>query len=281
MRRNLVQYGLVAVALFALSTWGGSSFGRDKDSSDNDQSKASNAASDDAQSAQNGNDRRNQDRDQTDADAQHHAALGISVADNDGRVRVIAILPASPAAKAGLQVGDEIRYVDDQRIRTAEGLTEEVGEKQPGSNVELSIRRNGERRTVQARLGSAQELNANRGQNNRQYAANDDNNFNNRGNRQNGWNQNGWNQNQGQNGWNRNRASSYDPNTQQGSQSVNQQIRSLRQQVAQLQQEVDDLRNQQAGGSRVGYRNRSNNNSRDGHSGGYDRNDRNSDQESD
>jgi hypothetical protein len=279
MRRIFGRYGMVAVALAALATWSGSSFGREKEASNDTQSNAANASTDEssstAQSNNGNNDRRGQDREQGDADAQHHAALGISVVDHDGRVRVIAILPASPAAKAGLQVGDEIRYVDDQRIRTAEGLTDEVGEKQPGSNVELSIRRNGERRTVQARLASSQEMAANRGQNNR-YAANDDNNYNNRGNRQ-----NGWNQNQSQNGWNRNRASSYDPNAQSGSQSVNQQIRTLRQQVAQLQQEVDDLRNQSAGGARVGYRNRSNNSSRDGQTGGNDRSDRNSDQESD
>ena len=265
MRRIFGRYGVVAAALLAMATWSGSSFGREKDSSNESQSKAS---SDDSQNAsQNNNDRRNQDRDQSDADAQHHAALGISVVDNDGRVRVVAILPGSPAARAGLQVGDEIRSVDDQRIRTAEGLTEEVGEKQPGSNVELSIRRNGERRTLQARLVSSQEVR----QNNRQYAANDDGY--NRGNRQNGWNQNGWN---------RNRASSYDPNAQSGSQSVNQQIRMLRQQVAQLQQEVDELRNQSANGARVGYRNRSNDTSRDGgQTNGNDRSDRNSDQESD
>ena len=271
MRRIFGRYGVVAVALLAMATWSGNSFGREKDASNDSTSNAqSNASNDDSQNAsQNNNDRRNQDRDQSDADAQHHAALGISVVDNDGRVRVVAILPGSPAARAGLQVGDEIRSVDDQRIRTADGLTEEVGEKQPGSNVELSIRRNGERRTLQARLVSSQEVR----QNNRQYASNDGN----RGNRQ-----NGWNQNQYQNGWNRNRASSYDPNAQSGSQSVNQQIRQLRQQVAQLQQEVDELRNQSADGARVGYRNRSNNASRDGgQTSGNDRSDRNSDQESD
>jgi len=271
MRRIFGHYGIVALALVAMATWSGSSFGREKDSSDDTKSNANKAASDDSQAGQS-NDRNNQDRNQdhnqSEADAQHHAALGISIVDNDGRVRVVAILPGSPAARAGLQVGDEIRYVDDQRIRTAEGLTDEVGEKQAGSNVELSIRRNGERRTVQARLASSQEMATSRGQN-RQYVSNDDNN--NRGNRQNGWNQNGWN---------RNRASSYDPNTQSNSQSVNQQIRTLRQQVAQLQQEVDDLRNQS--GARVGYRNRSNNASRDGsQTGGNDRSDRNSDQDSD
>jgi hypothetical protein len=223
---------------------------------------------------------RNQDREQSD-DPQHHASLGISMVESDGRVRVVAVLPGSPAARAGLQVGDEVRYVDDQRIRTTEGLQEEVNERQPGSTVELSIRRNGEKQTLHARLGSGQDT-GNRSRNNRQYAANDqDQNQNNRGNRQYG-NQNGWNQN-GQNGWNRNRASSYDPDAQ-NSQAITQQLRSLRQQVAQLQQEVDELRNQSASGTRVGHRNRSNNTSRDGNQqngNGSDRNDRNSDQDSD
>ncbi|HEX4144188.1 MAG TPA: PDZ domain-containing protein [Pirellulales bacterium] len=270
MRRIFWRFGVVALALAALATWSSSGFAREKDSSNDSQSNAQNASSDDSSNQNNSNnDRRNQDRDQSD-DAQHHAALGISVTDNDGRVRVAAMLPGSPAAKAGLQVGDEIRYVDDQRIRTAEGLTDEVDDKQPGSNVELSIRRNGERRTLQARLASSQAMGASRWQNNRQYAANEDNNYNNRGNR---WNQQGWNQNN----WNRNRASSYEPNAQGNSQSVNQQIRTLRQQVAQLQQEVDDLRTQQAGGSRVGYRNRASNTSRDGNQSSSDRNDQDSD----
>jgi len=255
------RYLILPAALLAAIAWGGTSFGRDKDSGNDSQSKASNTSGNDTQATnQNGNDQ--QGREGAD-DAQHHAALGISMTDSDGHVRVAAVMPGSPAAKAGLQVGDEIRAVDDERIRTAEGLTEEIGEQQPGATVELSIRRNGERRTLHARLASSQE--ANRWRNNRQfglnrqngsngqYASNVENDdYNSRGNQQ--------------NGWNRNRASSYDPDSQSASQAIHQQLRQLRQQVAQLQQEVDELRGQSANGTRVGYRNRSNNNSRDGQS---------------
>jgi PDZ domain len=251
---NMRRYLILSAALLALAAWSGKSFGRDKDSGNDSQTNASDSASNETQSsAQNRNDR--QDRENAD-DAQHHAALGISMTDSDGHVRVAAVMPGSPAARAGLQVGDEIRAVDDQRIRTADELTEEIGEQQPGANVELSIRRNGERRTLHARLASSQE--ANRWRNNRQVASNAGNDeYNNRGYRQ--------------DGWNRNRASSYDPDSQLNSQAINQQLRQMRQQVAQLQQEVDELRNQSAN-TRLGNRNRANNASRDGGQGsGNDR----------
>jgi hypothetical protein len=246
------RYLILSAALLAATTWGGISFGRDKDkdSAGDQPSSASDSSNNDSQSAHNdrSDQNRNNNNNNNSDDAQHHAALGISMVEADGHVRVTAVLPGSPAAKAGLQAGDEIRAVDDQRIRTAQGLTDEIGEQQPGATVELSIRRNGERRTLNARLANSQEISGNRGRWNRQYATNDNDNH----------------RNNSQNGWNRNRASSYDPDSQSGSQSVNQQLRQLRQQVAQLQEEVDQLRGQSAGGTRVGYRNRSNNSSRDG-----------------
>ncbi len=236
------RYLILSAALLAALAWSGTSFGRDKDAGNDSQSNASDASSNDSQStAQNRNDR--QDRDHSE-DAQHHAALGISMSESDGHVRVIAVMPGSPAARAGVQVGDEIRAVDDQKIRTTQGLTEEIEEQQPGATVELSIRRNGERKTLQAKLASSQE--SRRWRNNRQMASN-------------GWNEEYNNNANRQNGWNRNRASSYDPN-----QSVSQQLNQLRQQVAQLQQEVDELRGQSANNSRVSYRSRTNNTSRDG-----------------
>ena len=94
--------------------------------------------------------------DQNDDDAQHHGSLGISMREDDGRVIVIAVMPGSPAAKAGLRVGDQIRFVGDQRIATAQGLADEVAEYRPGSRVDLAIRRNGEKQTVSVTLGSRQ-----------------------------------------------------------------------------------------------------------------------------
>ncbi len=104
--------------------------------------------------------------------AQHHAALGVSLREADGHVTVIAVLPGSPAARAGLQAGDVIRYVGDQRIATAQGLAEEIGEYRPGSQVELSIRRNGEKQTVSARLGSRQSAMRDRNPNDNRVASN-------------------------------------------------------------------------------------------------------------
>jgi membrane-associated protease RseP (regulator of RpoE activity) len=89
-----------------------------------------------------------------DDDVAHHATLGVSLSETATGVRVIAVLPASPAAKAGIQVGDEIRYLGEQRVRTAHDLIEEVGEYRPGSVVQLTIRRNGEQQVLTAKLGS-------------------------------------------------------------------------------------------------------------------------------
>jgi serine protease Do len=49
----------------------------------------------------------------------------------------------SPAAKAGLKVGDVIRAVDGQKVTGAGDLQVEVGQKQPGNTVKLEVLRAG------------------------------------------------------------------------------------------------------------------------------------------
>ena len=46
-----------------------------------------------------------------DDDALHHGTLGVSLGETATGVRVIAVMPGSPAAHVGLHVGDEIRTV--------------------------------------------------------------------------------------------------------------------------------------------------------------------------
>lgn len=176
----------------------------------------------------------NQNRrmDQNDDDAQHHGSLGISMREDDGRVTVIAVMPGSPAAKAGLRVGDQIRFVGDQRIATAQGLADEVAEYRPGSRVDLAIRRNGEKQTVSVTLGSRQS-----------WAGQQDR-----------FNQNAHNANppmdrqanrQLQDG-NR-RLYSYNNGRQQNEQSQQQlanRVSTLQQQLSQLQQELNSVRAQ-------------------------------------
>lgn len=53
----------------------------------------------------------------------------------------------SPAAKAGLKVGDVIRAIDGQKVTGAGDLQVEVGQKQPGNTIKLQVLRDG--RTVE------------------------------------------------------------------------------------------------------------------------------------
>jgi len=52
----------------------------------------------------------------------------------------------SPAAKAGLKVGDVVRAIDGQKVTGAGDLQVEVGQKQPGNTIKLEVLRDG--RTV-------------------------------------------------------------------------------------------------------------------------------------
>jgi hypothetical protein len=69
-------------------------------------------------------------------------------------VRVAGVIPGSPADRAGLRAGDEIRFVGDRRISTIQSLTDTIGGSEPGTQVDLLIRRNGRRQIVEARLAA-------------------------------------------------------------------------------------------------------------------------------
>lgn len=56
--------------------------------------------------------------------------------------------PDSPGAKAGLQIGDVITAIDGHKVNDAGELQVIVGEKQPGSKIELSVLRDGKTLTV-------------------------------------------------------------------------------------------------------------------------------------
>jgi hypothetical protein len=164
-------------------------------------------------------------------EVRHHATLGMLISKSEDGVHIVGVMPGSPADHAGLRVGDEIRYVGDERIRTTQGLTEEVRKYKPGSQVDLSIRRNGERQIVKAKLSSG-DLTVGDGDRSSQTP--------------NG--QNGRSANRGDGQANRSRGSySYAPNSRQSadSQQASQQIRALQQQISRLQQEIDNLQRNQ------------------------------------
>lgn len=70
--------------------------------------------------------------------------LGLEVEAGEGAVRIVAPMPGSPAARAGLQRGDLIVQVDQQTLRGValpDAITRMRGE--PGTPVSLTIRRAG------------------------------------------------------------------------------------------------------------------------------------------
>ena len=60
--------------------------------------------------------------------------------------------PDSPAGKAGLQIGDVITEVDGQKVNDAGELQVTIGQKKPGTKIELTVLRDGKRMTVPVTL---------------------------------------------------------------------------------------------------------------------------------
>ena len=58
----------------------------------------------------------------------------------------------SPGANAGLQIGDVITEVDGQKVNDAGELQVIVGQKQPGTKIELTVLRDGKRMTIPVTL---------------------------------------------------------------------------------------------------------------------------------
>ena len=64
------------------------------------------------------------------------------------------VLPNSPAQKAGLQVGDIVRSVNGENIRSSSDLPVIVGTLKPGTEVRLEVWRQGKQVSLDVTLGS-------------------------------------------------------------------------------------------------------------------------------
>ncbi|MEX2659738.1 MAG: trypsin-like peptidase domain-containing protein [Acidimicrobiales bacterium] len=67
---------------------------------------------------------------------------------------VVTVLPGSGAADAGLEPGDVIIEVDGEAVVDAAGLTELIGDLEPGQEISVIVERGGEEQTFTAVLGS-------------------------------------------------------------------------------------------------------------------------------
>jgi serine protease Do len=83
--------------------------------------------------------------------------LGVSVENSDNGVTVAGVERTSPAARAGLRQGDAILAVNGERIEGARGLIRTVAAVSPGSNVSLTIRRQGREMDVSVTVGRRAE----------------------------------------------------------------------------------------------------------------------------
>src|SRR5262245_3505897 len=78
--------------------------------------------------------------------------LGAVGTDADGKAKVTQVLPESPAAKAGLAVGDVIASLGDKEISGFDQLLEELRAKKPRDKISLQIVRAGEKKTIETAL---------------------------------------------------------------------------------------------------------------------------------
>ena len=72
-----------------------------------------------------------------------HAYIGVSLEDGSQGPRVAAVSDGSPAAKAGVRVGDVITAIDGNTVRSADDLRGEIDNLEVGKRVTLTVERSG------------------------------------------------------------------------------------------------------------------------------------------
>jgi len=82
-----------------------------------------------------------------------HAYLGVTMTQTSGGVSLDGVRENGPAESAGLLVGDVIVSADGRTISGPEDLRTLVDEHQPGDEIEIVVKRNGQEKTVTVTLG--------------------------------------------------------------------------------------------------------------------------------
>jgi putative serine protease PepD len=83
-----------------------------------------------------------------------HAYLGVGIEDADGGARIAEVRPGGPAAEAGLREGDIVTEADGETVESADELRLAVEAHKPGDSFELTVKRDGDTKTVTVELGS-------------------------------------------------------------------------------------------------------------------------------
>ncbi|MSO33071.1 MAG: PDZ domain-containing protein [Candidatus Nanopelagicaceae bacterium] len=88
-----------------------------------------------------------------------HPVIGVSLDTrySSGGALIAEVLSGSPAAKAGIVVGDTIIGIDGKSVESADELIVAVRAKQPGDSVKLLLLANGSKRTVTVVLAASSD----------------------------------------------------------------------------------------------------------------------------
>ena len=88
--------------------------------------------------------------------AQEKAALGVTMSDNTtGGVLVMNVVDGSPAAKIGLQAGDRILAINNQKTNNYRDVYRIIDASHPNASVELTLVRGAWKTKLKVELGSA------------------------------------------------------------------------------------------------------------------------------
>jgi putative serine protease PepD len=82
-----------------------------------------------------------------------HAYLGVRIQSVSGGARITQVVDGSPAAKAGLKVGDVITAFDGKTTTSADDLTAAVTGAKSGDTVTVTVKRGGTTKHVSVQLG--------------------------------------------------------------------------------------------------------------------------------
>ena len=80
--------------------------------------------------------------------------LGVTISDEDGRVRVMEVMPDTAAARAGLEPGDRVLVIAGDEVSSYGDLTGSLGSFHPGDEVKIVVQRDGEEQVFEVELGS-------------------------------------------------------------------------------------------------------------------------------
>jgi S1-C subfamily serine protease len=81
--------------------------------------------------------------------------IGVYRFDDSDEPKVKKVSPGSPAEQAGIKAGDMITKFNDQQVTTFSQLVQLVQEHEPGDEVTIELRRDGQTRVIQLVLGAA------------------------------------------------------------------------------------------------------------------------------